>query len=124
MRDGVVGAVLRSKEPSIRWKTRVNVLGENPRSRAMLALREEIRASARVRALLSRRTQLGRTGTARRVYYKWQGLHWVLAGLADLGYPAGDEALVPIRERVVGFWGGPRYFHEFEAKTRAEAYKQ
>src|SRR3989454_10975466 len=92
MRDGVVGAVLRSKEPSIRWKTRVNVLGENPRSRAMLALREEIRASARVRALLSRRTQLGRVGTARQVYYKWQGLHWVLAGLADLGYPEGDES--------------------------------
>lgn len=120
----VVRALLRSGEPSIRWKTRVRILGENPRSRAMRALGEEIRASARVQALLSRSTQLGRAGTARHVYYKWQGLHWVLAGLADLGYPAGDENLVPIRERVVGFWGSPSHFHEFEAKTKAEAYKQ
>jgi hypothetical protein len=87
-------------------------------------LREEIRSSARVRALLSRRTQLGRAGTARQVYYKWQGLHWVLAGLADLGYPAGDASLFPTRDRVVSFWTGPNYFHEFAAKTKADAYRQ
>lgn len=124
MRDGLISALLRSAEPSVRWKTRVHVLGENPRSRAMRALREEIRSSPRVRALLSRRTQLGRAGTARQVYYKWQGLHWVLAGLADLGYPAGDASLFPIRDRVVDFWNGPNFFHEFPAKTRAAAYRQ
>jgi hypothetical protein len=124
VRDGVVSALLKSAEPSIRWKTRVRVLGENPRSRAMRPLREEIRTSARVRALLSRRTQLGKAGTARQVYYKWQGLHWVLAALADLGYPAGDESLFPIRDRVVGFWTNPTYFREFAVKTQAEAYRQ
>jgi hypothetical protein len=90
----------------------------------MRALREEIRESPRVRALLSRRHQLGRAGTARQVYYKWQGLHWVLASLADLGYPEGDDSLFPIRDRVVGFWTGPSYFHEFEARTRADACSQ
>src|SRR2546422_10191690 len=124
MRDGVIGALMKSAEPWIGWKPRVHVRGENPRSRAMRPLREEIRTSARVRALLSRRTQLGKAGTARQVYYKWQGLHWVLAALADLGYPAGDESLFPIRDRVVGFWTGPSYFHEFAAKTQAEAYRQ
>jgi hypothetical protein len=124
MRDGVISALLRSTEPSVRWKTRVHVLGENPRSRTMRALREEVRISARVHALLSRRTQLGRVGTARQVYYKWQGLHWVLAGLADLGYPAGDAGLFPIRDRVVDFWTGPSYFHEFAVNTKAEAYRQ
>jgi hypothetical protein len=63
-------------------------------------------------------------GTARQVYYKWQGLHWVLAGLADLGYPPGDESLFPICDRVVGFWTGPSYFREFAAKTKADAYRQ
>lgn len=120
----MVSALLKSAEPSIRWKTRVRILGANPRSRAIRALREEIRGSARARALLSRRTQLGRAGTARQVYYKWQGLHWVLAGLAELGYPTGDESLFPIRDRVVGFWTDPRYFHEFEATTQADAYRQ
>jgi hypothetical protein len=89
----------------------------------MRSLREEIRGSARVRALLSRRDQLGRPGTARQVYYKWQGLHWVLASLADLGYPEGDESLHPIRDRVVDFWLSPRYFREFTARTEAEAYR-
>ncbi len=90
----------------------------------MRALQEEIRGSARVRALLSRRSQLGRAGTARQVYYKWQGLHWVLASLADLGYPEGDESLHPIRDRVLEFWLGPSYFREFEARTKVEAYRQ
>jgi hypothetical protein len=120
----VVSVLLRSSEPSIRWKMRVRVLGENPRSRAIRAVGEEIRRSTRVRALLSRSTQFGREGTTRRVYYKWQGLHWVLAALADLGYPTGDESLFPIRDRVVGLWTGPSYFYEFDANTKAQAYRQ
>lgn len=124
MRERLIDRLLGSAEPSIRWQTRVRVLGENPRSRALRALREEIRGSDRVRALLSRRHQLGREGTSRQVYYKWQGLHWVLAALADLGYPEGDASLFAIRDRVVGFWTGPRYFDDFVATTRAAAYRR
>lgn len=124
MRDGVIDVLLRSDEPSIRWKTRAHVLGESTRSRAMRALQEGIRRSPRVRALLSARTKLGKAGTNRRVYYKWQGLHWVLTALADLGYPPGDTSLHPIRDRVVGQWTGPAYFHEFDAKTKPAAYRQ
>ena len=120
----IVDALLQSKEPSVRWKTRVHVLGEARDSKHARALQEEIRRSARVRALLSRRGQLGRPGTARQVYYKWQGLHWVLASLADLGYPEGDEMLHPLRDRVLEFWLGPSYFHEFDARSKAEAYRQ
>jgi len=118
-----ISALLKSPEPSIRWKTRVQVLGENPLAKPIRSLREEVRRSATVRALLSRRDQLGRAGTARQVYYKWQGLHWVLASLADLGYPEGDESLYPLRDRVVEFWLGPGYFREFTARTEAEAYR-
>ena len=122
--SAIVNALLRSDEPSIRWKTRVHVLGEARESKSVRALRSEIRESPRVRALLSRSEQLGRPGTARKVYYKWQGLHWVLASLADLGYPEGDERLHPIRDRVMEFWLGPGYFKEFEAATKAAAYRQ
>ena len=120
----VVDALLRSPEPSVRWKTRVRVLGERPTSKASRALQQEVRASPRASALLSRREQLGRAGTARQVYYKWQGLHWVLASLADLGYPPGDDGLHPIRDRVLDFWLGPGFFREFEASTKAAAYRQ
>jgi hypothetical protein len=118
----VVDKLLRHSDPSIRWKTRVHVLGESPTSRPIRALREEIRASSTVRALLSRRNQLGRPGTRRGVYYYWQGLHWVTASLADLGYPVGDPSLAPIRDRLLELWLGPNYFHEYEAKTKAQAY--
>jgi hypothetical protein len=81
MRDGVVATLIRSGEPSIRWKVR-------------------------------------------QVYYKWQGSHWVLAALAGLGYPEGDQTLFPMRDRVVGFWTGPAYFHVFHAATRGAAYPE
>lgn len=119
----VVKALLGSDEPSIRWKTHVHVLGEDPDSRRIRALREEIRRSPRVQTLLSRRDQLGRPGTARQVYYKWQGLHWVVASLADLGYPEGDRSLYPLRDRLLDFWLKANYFREFEARSEADAYR-
>ena len=119
----VIERLLRSQEPSIRWKTRVHVLGEDRDSKAIRELEEKIRTSPRVRALLSRRNELGRPGTARKVYYKWQGVHWVLSSLADLGYPRGDKALHPIRDRIFECWLKPNYFREFVARTEAEAYR-
>src|SRR6266568_1750487 len=108
----VVDTLLGSKEPSIQWKTRVHVLGEERDSKRVRAREDEIRRSPRVRALLSRRDQLGRPGTARAVYYKWHGVHWVLASLADIGYPEGDESLYPIRDRILEFWLKPSYLLE------------
>jgi len=119
----VVDTLLGSKEPSIQWKTRVHVLGEERDSKRVRALEDEIRRSPRVRALLSRRDQLGRPGTARAVYYKWHGVHWVLVSLADIGYPEDDESLYPIRDRILEFWLRPSYYREFVAHTEAEAYR-
>lgn len=119
----VIDFLLKSREPSIRWKARVHILGEERDSRRLRALEEEIRTSPRARALLSRRDQLGRPGTARRVYYKWQGIHWVLASLADLGYPAGDKSLHAIRDRILEFWLRPTFFREFVAQTEAQAHR-
>jgi hypothetical protein len=121
-RSPLVARLLKSSEPSIRWKTRLGVLGENPRSASNRALRETIRRSPRVQALLSHSAVIGRPGTYRAVYYKWQGLHWVLARLADLGYPPGDRRLEPLRDRVLDLWLGPYYFTEFEAGSKSAAY--
>jgi len=119
----LVKELLRSQEPSVRWKVRVHVLGEDRDSRRIRALEEEIRRSPRVRALLSRRDRLGAPGTARSVYYKWQGLHWVLASLADIGYPRGDASLRPIRDRLIEFWLTSHYYREFTANTEAATYR-
>jgi len=36
-------------------------------------------------------------------YQKWRGAHWVLWILAEMGYPAGDRSLLPLREQVLGW---------------------
>jgi hypothetical protein len=118
----LVDGLLRSGEPSVRWKARRWVLGEAADEPAMRRLQEEIRRSPRVAALLANRDAHGRMVTAQGVYAKWQGAHWVLSTLADLGYPPGDDSLVPMREQVLQTWLNQRYYHEFEATTKAQAY--
>jgi hypothetical protein len=124
MVDGdVVKRLLRSDEPSIRWKTRALVLGEDPASRPMRAAQEEVRQSPRARDLLRRHIEPARGGDIS-TYAKWQGAHWVLHVLADLGYPVGDDTLKPLRDRVVKTWLDPMFYVEFEVDAKADAYKQ
>jgi hypothetical protein len=94
----LIDRLLKSEAPCIRYKTRVNVLGERPDSAAMKRLRRQIRSSARVRALLRERDRSGKIPY--HPYAKWYGAHWVLATLADIGYPPGDDSLIPLREQV------------------------
>jgi hypothetical protein len=94
----IVEALLGSAEPAIRWKVRSLVLGEP-------GDREAVRGSPVVRRLLN-------SEEAPAVYAKWQGPHWVLSTLADLGYPPGDEALHPLRERVLDTWLHEDYYKE------------
>ena len=107
----IVDALVASDEPSVRWKVRTGVLDEDPESRAIVQLRDEIRRSPRVRSLLD--------DVAGASYRKWSGGHWVLITLADIGYPAGDAALEPLAERVMQTWLAPRYYAEFETTTSA-----
>jgi hypothetical protein len=99
----VVDTLLRSDEPSVRWKVRTQVLGEAPDSPAIRRLRGQIRRSARVRAMLYGEFP-------RKAYSKWRGAHWVLATLADIGYPPGDEALAPLGDKVVSTWLHESYY--------------
>src|SRR5213593_2778053 len=95
---------MRSKEPSVRWKLRVQVLEEDPRFRRIRDLEEEIRRSPRVRALLAHLDSRGRLRPVGNPYSKWQGAHWVLGTLADIGYPRADRALFAMRDQVLDRW--------------------
>jgi len=119
----VLEKLLGSSDPSLLWKVRTQVLGEEPHGRRLRSLEEDVRQSPRVRAILQRRGRLGRLGTLRGVYYKWQGAHWALVRLADIGYPARDESLFPLRDRVLMTWLGPTYFRERVACTTSGAYR-
>lgn len=118
MNNALIDRLLASPEPSIRWKTRVNVLGEDPASRPLKALQAEIRSSPRAKALLKTCSN----GGPKNIYAKWQGAHWVLATLADLGYPRGDKNLLPLRERILNYWLSDFFYTEFEARQKKDAY--
>lgn len=78
----IVDVLLRSEEPSVRWKVRTGVLGEPTDGKAARQLREEIRRSPRACRLLAARDADGRITNPKQVYAKWRGAHWVLATLA------------------------------------------
>src|ERR1700756_4321392 len=119
----VCEGLLRSKEPSVRWKAGVNVLEEDRDSRRIHDLEQDVRRSTRVKSLLAHRDSQGRMQPVRNPYSKWQGAHWVLATLADIGYPRGDRSLTAMRNQILNRWLGPSYYREFEAKTAAAAYR-
>lgn len=119
----IVDTLLASDEPAIVWKTRVHLLGESPTSKANQTLAKAVQSSARVKKLLQNRQKSGQISCAKGVYAKWQGAHWILATLSDLGYPPGDKGLVGARDQVLDQWLQPFFYKEFEAKTKAEAYQ-
>jgi hypothetical protein len=119
-----IDVLRKSTEPSIRYKLLVGVLGEDESSRSIRALRREIGRSPRVQALLAGRARDGRLLRGRHPYAKWQGAHWVMATLADLGYPPGDRALSPIRDQLLDAWLAPQFYEEFECASKAKAYSK
>ncbi len=85
-------------EPALAWKLTVNVLGKGADSPEALRAASDVRQAPLVQALIA--TCDRRHGA----YKKWDGAHWVLSILADLGYPAGDETLRPLIEDTYDTW--------------------
>src|ERR1700724_3033962 len=114
-RSSIIDALLKSDEPSVRWKVLTRVVGEDPESRKVRELREEIRTSARARALIAGRDR--KHVREPYVYANWRGAHWTLAMLAEIGYPAGDESLLNMRDQVLDRWLDTSFYMEFESKS-------
>jgi hypothetical protein len=112
----IIDVLLNSDEPSIRYKVLVNVLEEDADSTTIRSLQSQIRASPRVQTLLKD------VGNAKHVYAKWQGAHWVLATLADIGYPPADRALHSLRDEVLDTWLRDDFYKEFDVDSKARVY--
>jgi hypothetical protein len=117
MAGTIIDELLHSDEPSVRWMVRTRVLGQPEDAPAIRALREDIRRSPRVQAMLS-----GLRAARPSTYAKWQGAHWVLVALAELGYPTGDGSLQREADEVLDTWLSPSAYREFAAPTKAAAY--
>ncbi|MGD2077397.1 MAG: hypothetical protein PVH18_03390 [Chloroflexota bacterium] len=105
--DKIVSKLLSSDEPAVRYKVLVNVLGHDPESDEAQRLRQEIQESPRARTL---RAQVDPpSDMPPGPYRKWTGAHWVLTDLADLGYPPGDERLLPLRQQIYDWLFGEKH---------------
>ena len=119
--DSIIIQLLASDDPCIRLKTRLRVLGEDAALPEMRTMAEAVRSSDRVRAMVSLRDADGRiSGSA---YAKFTGAHWILPILADLGYPAGDTDLVPLRDQVYATWLDPKHTQERVVERESARYK-
>jgi hypothetical protein len=114
-RAPLIDALLHSEEPSIRYKVMTRVLDEDPHSKKIKNLQEEIRNSPRARALIAGRDN--RVMREAHIYANWRGAHWTLAMLAEIAYPSGDESLLPMRDQVLDHWLNSSFYMEFESKT-------
>jgi hypothetical protein len=85
-------------EPSLAWKVAVNILAKGEGSLEARQAAAEVLEAPLVKDLIA---TCDRQHSA---YKKWNGAHWVLSILADLGYPAGDEALRPLMEDIFNTW--------------------
>ncbi|HEX9091089.1 MAG TPA: hypothetical protein VF831_06345, partial [Anaerolineales bacterium] len=84
-------------EPAFRWKIRSQLLTETIPAEGLRIKKDEFAGSPIIQRLLGDRKEDGRIEYS--VYDKWFGAHWVLAILADLGYPTGDQILKPLMEQ-------------------------
>ncbi|NKB70216.1 MAG: hypothetical protein GKR89_24355 [Candidatus Latescibacteria bacterium] len=85
-------------EAYIRYKTILHIVGKAPDSKEIRIVRDEVKDTVLVKTLLAEQRPNGRIELD--PYDKWRGAHWILAVLADLGYPRGDAALIPLRQQV------------------------
>jgi hypothetical protein len=86
-----------SDDPVLAYKAAALVAGAAAATPDQLAaLRGRIAGSPMARALLDGI----RCHEAMGAYRKCQGPHWTLVSLAMIDYPPGDEALLPLRQRI------------------------
>jgi hypothetical protein len=95
--DPALRWLLESEDPSVRYLTLAEILGEPTDSPEVKETRDQIPNGPRVRTLL--RGQRPDGGFGVHPYQKWTGAHWRLVSLAELGFPAREpRALAAINQ--------------------------
>ena len=99
IQDPAVNWLLDSGDPSIRYLTLTDVLGQPSDSREVLAAKKQIPKGLLVKKLLS--GQLVDGGFGVHPYQKWTGAHWRLVSLVELGIPPRFRPAVKATDLVL-----------------------
>ncbi len=104
-RDGYpVRWLLNSRDPSIQYLTRVELLDQALEGEEVRAARQQITSGPRVSGLLAGQLEDGGFGV--HPYKKWAGAHWRLVSLVELGIPAGEPRAVAAANQVLRWLTG------------------
>ncbi len=91
----VTTLLLNSNEPAIRLKTYLYLLDYDYDTSEVKKLIVNLKKESPIISSLFSYLPKDETSETFHVYTKWQGVHWILAQLADIGYPPGDKDLIP-----------------------------
>lgn len=105
--DPAVRWLLNSEDPSIRYLTLTEVLGEPANSADVRSAYARIPGGPNVRALLEGQRPDGEFGV--HPYKKWVGAHWRLVSLVELGVPPGFAPAVAATDCVLRWLTGPSH---------------
>lgn len=89
-------SLLASREPGVRYRARVELMGDDPSSPEMQELAATIADGRSASALLQFED--------RAAYDKWRGNHWRLVALVELGVPADNADAQTALDRVLEEW--------------------
>jgi hypothetical protein len=92
------------ENPVVAYRARRLLAGESESSRALRKRRRAIGSSEMAKGLLR-----ALAGERFNPYRKWQGPHWTLYSLAEIGFPAGDDRLLALRQRVMDWMFAPAF---------------
>lgn len=101
MEESVYEILAESADPSIRYLYQRDVLVIDSQVPEMTALQDEIKDCKKVRKLLAAYNEGLTREPPRHAYSKWRGSFWILLQLTEMGYPPGDERLIPLRDQVL-----------------------
>lgn len=105
----VVNRLLASKDLAIQLKVHLRLLEHDYKNPEVQKITSAIKKTSIVVSgllnALSAQEQLYKTERVgvSRVYKKWEGIHWILADLADIGYPPGDQTLLSSVQRELAW---------------------
>ncbi len=102
--DPTIRWLLGREEPSVRYPTLMEILGEPMDSPEVKTARDQIPDGPRVRTLLAGQRSNGGFGV--HPYKKWTGAHWRLVSLVELGLPAGDPRARAAADQVLRWLTG------------------
>jgi len=105
MGDPGVDWLLSSKDPSVRYLTLTEVLGQSSRSRAVREAKAAFPMGPRVRALLRGQRRDGGFGV--HPYAKWTGPFWRLVSLVELAIPPSHPGARLANEQVLAWLLSP-----------------